>query len=67
MTDLIQPKTALDLIIAKRGCSIGYARQMLFKAVKSGKLIPYKKRLKYGTRLMNLFNPEDVVNWIDKV
>lgn len=66
MTDLIQTRSVVDIIIARRSCSEGYARLMVFKAVKSGKLKPYSKQLKYGSRSINLYNPTDVILWLDQ-
>ena len=65
MTELIQTRSVVDMIITKRGCSEGYARQMIFRAVRSGKLKPYSKQLKYGTRSINLYSPQDVIAWLE--
>lgn len=63
--ELLQTRSVVDMIIAKRNCSEAYARLMIFRGMKSGKLKTYHKQLKYGTRSINIFNPEDVVAWLD--
>lgn len=64
--ELIQTNSVVDMIIARRNCSEGYARRMVHIAVHSGKLKPYKRKLKYGTRAINLFKPSDVNMWLDQ-
>lgn len=66
MTELLQTRSVVDMIVSRRRCSEGYARLMIFRAVKSRKLKTYQKQLKYGTRSINLFTPNDVIVWLDK-
>lgn len=66
MAELLQTRSVVDMVVARRGCSEGYARLMIFRAVKSRKLKTYQKQLKYGTRSISLFDPKDVFVWLDK-
>jgi hypothetical protein len=65
MSSLIQTGIVVKMIIDKEGRSEGYARQIIFRAVRNGSLKVYKKQLKFGTRLINLFEPDTVSQWLD--
>jgi len=65
MDELIQTGTVVDMILAKEGRSDGYARQMIFRAVKNDELKVYKRKLKFGSRSINLFDPDTVIKWLE--
>lgn len=67
MSELIQPRTVVDMIVNKKKCSEAYARLIIINARKSGKLRPYQKTLKYGTRSMYLYDPNEVNIWLDSL
>ncbi len=64
MDELIQTGTVVDMIVFKEGRSVGYARQMIFRAVKNDELKVYKRKLKFGSRSINLFDPVTVEKWL---
>lgn len=64
MTQLIQPKHVVDMIVARRGSDPETARNMIANAIENEKLIP-TGRLRYGRfRFINLFNPDEVEKWL---
>lgn len=65
MSELIQSKTVIDMILEKKKTSREYARLMIHKAKKSGKLKTYPKSLKYGSRTISLYKPNEVSDWLD--
>lgn len=65
MDELIQTGPVLDMIIAKENRSRGYAVQIVFRAVKNGELPVYIRKLKYGSRSINLFDPKKVSEWLN--
>ena len=65
MDELIQTGTVVDMIISKEGRSSGYARQMILRAVKNAELRVYKRKLKFGSRAINLFDPDTVIKWLE--
>ncbi len=67
MAELIQTKAVLDMILNKKSTSVGYARQMILKAKRNGKLKTYPKSLKYGSRTISLYRPDDVSDWLEGI
>lgn len=64
MTQLIQSKYVVEMIVERLGKSVGYARLMIFRAIHSGDLVAYKKSLKFGSRSIALFDPKEVERWL---
>lgn len=64
MGEFIQARTVVNMLIAKRGYSEGYARLLIFRHRKQGTL-KSKHTLRFGTRFMYLFDPIDVQDWIN--
>lgn len=64
MGEFIQARTVVDMLMAKRKCSEGYARLVIFRHRKQGTL-KSKNTLRYGTRFVYLFDPTEVKIWID--
>lgn len=64
MPELIQTKTVIDMIMAQKQTTRAYCQQMIFRAIRANKLPVYPKTLKYGSRSLNLYNPHEVVAWL---
>lgn len=65
MDELIQTSSVVDMIIAREGRSEAYARLMIFRAVKLGQLPVFIRKLKFGTKSINLFDPNMVEKWLE--
>lgn len=54
------------MIMSRRGCSDGVARNMIALSIRAGKLVPHNVTLRYGRfRFLRLFDPDEVNRWLD--
>lgn len=54
------------MIMAQKQTTRAYCKLMIFIAIRRGLLPVYPRSLRYGTRHINLYNPDEVEKWIQK-